>query len=594
MKPIRILLFLLCILFFSFVGSANTTYSYPRRFEILENKDNELKIKVGELVNGKKEYYVKPVVHYKNKEIKLGVKKITINGIGSIKYTVDTASNSLPFSIELVECDSILSCSCAKCDINENAEETFDDFTSGVVTFSFYTSNPCAFHLLNKPAWEQDVFVMKPIDKDLKNKIDALAKKYAPVVLMHKDEVYYPATLEYLTGTQTAVSIKNPNVDLKFSGTHFLHFKRIKNITRTTKSKKDHQVIDYPRRKKEHKRIKSFINFPVRDTNLCEILPYNGDNESVFDSIYIFNIDDLRFYYENKMCNKNETAIYYSCFQLPERNQIIINYHFLYAYDSKNEKRKILKVGSHVFDRESISVVFDTKQDELSENSTPGFVIYAGHLSNQVLKHIKSTQEWDKGRIRVEWDDIIKVGSHPVVAVAKGAHALYPIPDDYEIHLSNEKVSNAVHWILNFAKKFIPLLSSYDLKDDANYKKILFPPEVEIKENYRDNKDIWNYELIDLKLGNITTNDNAHNKILAFSGFLIDMPGLKNAKFPPFTYRELNMDDWVNGTDTAKGAITVWQTSEKLNERKREIENDLCHKVKERLSDKLSSYTDPR
>ena len=55
------------------------------------------------------------------------------------------------------------------------------------------------------------------------------------------------------------------------------------------------------------------------------------------------------------------------------------------------------------------------------------------------------------------------------------------------------------------------------------------------------------YVLKDLELGSITS--NSWNSILAYSGYIVDIIGLQNAKFPPYTERELNIDKWVNGDE---------------------------------------------
>jgi hypothetical protein len=71
-------------------------------------------------------------------------------------------------------------------------------------------------------------------------------------------------------------------------------------------------------------------------------------------------------------------------------------------------------------------------------------------------------------------------------------------------------------------------------------------------------KEVYSYKLKDLELGTITS-----KSILAYSGYIVDILGPKNAKFPPFTKRELNIDKWVNGN--MKDVIHVWKP-EKVEE----------------------------
>ena len=86
------------------------------------------------------------------------------------------------------------------------------------------------------------------------------------------------------------------------------------------------------------------------------------------------------------------------------------------------------------------------------------------------------------------------------------------------------------------------------LVEPADAGKVLVPEKFsndkcrghEIKESYT-------YKLKNFDLGTITS--NSWNSILAYSGYIVDIIGLQNARFPPFTKRELEVDKWVNGDE---------------------------------------------
>ncbi len=85
------------------------------------------------------------------------------------------------------------------------------------------------------------------------------------------------------------------------------------------------------------------------------------------------------------------------------------------------------------------------------------------------------------------------------------------------------------------------------LVEPAGTDKILIPQEYSDKKDMGDIfKKTYTYKLKDLELGTITSS-RSWNRILSFSGYIVDIIGSKNAKFPPYTARELNIDKWVNG-----------------------------------------------
>ena len=134
----------------------------------------------------------------------------------------------------------------------------------------------------------------------------------------------------------------------------------------------------------------------------------------------------------------------------------------------------------------------------------------------------KRLQTWTCGRVKVMWNAVGKIkDNHPCVALAKGSHAPYP-------------ASGLLRCL--YARKIAS-------EEFAGTGKVLCPKGISVnKDVEKGPEEFIDYKLIDLKLGNITS-----KSILAYSGYIVDILGPKNAKFPPFTKREIEIDTWVNG-----------------------------------------------
>ena len=116
---------------------------------------------------------------------------------------------------------------------------------------------------------------------------------------------------------------------------------------------------------------------------------------------------------------------------------------------------------------------------------------------------------------------VYRIKKHLCVAVAKGSHAPYPAPGHYAVYFANNPA----------------------LVEPAEAGKVLIP------QGYSFGSDIENafnevnsYNLKNLELGSITS--NLWNNILAYSDYIVDILGTQNAKFPPYTERELNIGKW--------------------------------------------------
>ena len=90
-------------------------------------------------------------------------------------------------------------------------------------------------------------------------------------------------------------------------------------------------------------------------------------------------------------------------------------------------------------------------------------------------------------------------------------------------------------------------------------------------------KSILN-NLKNLELSSITS--NSWNKILAYSGYIVEILGPQNAKFPPYSERELSIDKWVNGDK--KDVIYKW-IPEKVEEETKDEFVKLINSIKDIL-----------
>jgi hypothetical protein len=486
--------------------------NFPRRLEIVRNDGNILELNMNELVEGEKKYYVKMSVNGKTQE--------------EDKLISDPKRMIFPVS------------------------------ETGKHTFTFSTKD--TENKTNNKVWEQDIFVLKKDPNGLsKETINKLARKYAPFVLLDGKEEYLPASITYLQNwndkTGKTIDECNVNVTLKIPGIEK-------------------------------------ISFPYN--NLAEVLPNNAHNEAILDTIGVnlfklFARKTKRDALKGRKGDRDNITIYYSCipnydpnpyFPEPEKEQqIVINYHFLYTYDPKMEAENDKRKFSHVFDRESMSVVFrwdKTKPTSISDNPDasadslnprPEYIIYGAHVPGQTIyliddknipqeskdgkkkfkpRNHDKLQEWTAPRLRVNWKDVIKIVHHPTVAVARGSHALYPIPGWYYVEQTR-------------------------LLEPAMGKKVIVPPDITLANTMQEEfREIFIYELKDLELGSITS--TSWNRLLAFSGYLVDIVVMKGARFPPFTEREIDINKWVNGD------IPVWDSakiSEKSEQRMKQLMN---------------------
>jgi hypothetical protein len=358
---------------------------------------------------------------------------------------------------------------------------------TGVYIFKIYTKGS-GFSFLGskeKVVWTQKVFAIASTESTLSDEQKkSLAEQYAPVVGMHKDELYFPVSLEYLTN--------QVETDSQLAREPFV-------LTNSFTSKE------------------AQFSYELTLSDLDKVLPYYGHSGSVLKS-------GLKSSTNSRLVSrygKNNVTVYYSVFENTKDREIYVNYHFFYSYDPKNGTPDKPAAAGHIFDRESLTVV-------LNRSFKPLHVFFGAHLPTQIMAELDAKgnlkksdvgsviNRWKTGRVYVPWDKVIKNGGRVVPAIALGSHGVYPRPGNYGVFLTEGS-----------GTKVLP--------EPAGGDRLLYP---EFAKDVKTNGTSYSYKLKDLGLDKVTSDCNNPNRLLAFSGATVDVLGPSNATFPPFTDRE--------------------------------------------------------
>ncbi|MES2802308.1 MAG: hypothetical protein V4654_07435 [Bdellovibrionota bacterium] len=358
----------------------------------------------------------------------------------------------------------------------------------------------------DKVFWKQKVFSIDPEENQIsKEERELLAQKFAPVMEMTAGEEIFPTTLEYIFNKE--------DVDPQLNTEPFLI---------TNKNTQSSFLNRFSRS------YKFTVNFNYGEVE--KILPFYGNSDSVIKS----GLADDKQTRLRLRTGKNNLAVYYSVFEHRKTtfvtqdkrvkvvplspHYIYINYHFFYAFDTKNGTAAKPVAASHFLDRESMTVV-------LNQSRQPIMVIYGAHLASQLMAQLDSSgsrvQDWKGGRAYVNMPKVPTENGRILAVAAKGSHGIYPVKGMYAVALG-ESISL--------------------LKEPAGGGVKLYPA---FEPNAGSNPK---YKLLPLGLEDVTSNCNEkdHYNILAYSGAVVDVLGPTNAAFPPFTDRE---GDYKNYTD---------------------------------------------
>ena len=248
---------------------------------------------------------------------------------------------------------------------------------------------------------------------------------------------------------------------------------------------------------------------------------------------------------------KANVVVYYSV--IPSRSQVnvfFLNYHFLYAFDSKGGdvvgRSGSTGAASHAFDRESITL----KMQVNGSTATPVSVIFGSHLPDQTMALMEGGDakfSWEGGALEVPWNEVAKAAGtdHPVVSIARGSHAVFPRPGTYAVLMNNIAV----------------------LTEDAGGGDVVLPQgfasdkltsELSVSNEFTQK----NYQLRDLEI--MELNPKSDTAVLTFSGYWVTIFfGKGDAKFPPFTDRETDPDQYSKtaakpGRTPGLPALTEW------------------------------------
>lgn len=340
-----------------------------------------------------------------------------------------------------------------------------------------------------KVIWNQLVYV-QPTLKRTPEEIDIIAKRYAPVFLFSRKESYFPVSLSDL--------LRHP-VLLESKG---------------------HVKVDTVLGEKE---------IPVKQ--LDEFLRFNGHQDYLLDQtmLDLNDSDFLKVHGDSK-----KSVVYYSYIEDAKTDRFFINYHTFYAFDPKTGIAKLLNIGPHIFDRESLTFAFDG-------SGRPTSLVLSGHLEKQAILFLQKLKMWNTGRVRIDLPDpdACQVGEHPIVPVAEGSHALYPTAGLYHISLLTELAGHVFHKILQIENKD-------DEPDEMETHQVLLPPSLK-------SDTFANYELRPLRLDLLKSEPLPEGDLydpasacLVFSGYWVDVPGTHNERFPPFSRKEKDIEDWVD------------------------------------------------
>lgn len=364
----------------------------------------------------------------------------------------------------------------------------YDFPSSGTYTFKIYKEG-----LKDELLWKQDVYVIRQSDyasdaTSSEEKRRKLAADYAPVLNYFQDsegntEKYYPISLDWLFQNDKPILLH----DFKsISGKRY--------------------VVD---------------NLAYLDG----FLRYNGGSANYGDALIDFIPGSTTL---KDITGSPELAtVYYSI--LEDSRRIYLNYHFFYAFDTKINKNDAQKpaIGSHDLDRESMTVVFDKNGETVS----PAFLALGHHAKGQSFslydEHDQQVQQWYGDGVRVKWQEAYKYSTHPVVSIARGSHAVYPVVGKYNDYVPNLGA-------LGNYQEYAGLVT--DIACSVRNLKTLFIPKSLQLEIYEHNNT---YELLSL---NIDKADS--NNVFSYSGYWVD--SLTNFKFPPFTDRERDVSGWVD------------------------------------------------
>ena len=204
-----------------------------------------------------------------------------------------------------------------------------------------------------REVWHQHLFVQKDLSRSSADIAD-LARRHAPIFVFSKDEQYFPVSLSTLLGAP-----------------------EVRACTDTV----------------EIETIFGEENVPLPD--LGDFMRFNGHCDYLLNST-LFGMTDSVFASLGR--SLGNSTVYYSYIEDPDSDRFFITYHLLYAFDTKTGVAKWTGIGPHIFDRESMVMVFNSAEEPVS-------LVISGHLENQTIFLLEKLKIWHQGRISVPYED---------------------------------------------------------------------------------------------------------------------------------------------------------------------------------------------
>lgn len=320
----------------------------PRYFRILENEEDHITVDMSDLTD-----LIKNELNV-HRSLFIKIEVYGVGGSGNIEEEKRLLSET-------------------SADINLNFESYF-------IGLPVNTTN--AYEICIKAGyftyWRQYVFKKTKTLSDIT--LRSLAEKYAPILLFHQEEEFFPMSL-----TQFGDGLPQDSSVL-FEFPFFLD---------ETGIKRD-----------------DLFNFMANNGHSNAGIRANSDKPVFNGSI-------------------NDSSLYYSGYFNHDEDILFINYILFFSRDYKYEDDGTGNAtGSHWLDRESITISFRNKNGQW----IPDKVTFAGHMPGQTLE-FNSTDakyvDWTGGRLTFDYSDIMIFFDHPIIALAKGTHAIYPLSGDY-------------------------------------------------------------------------------------------------------------------------------------------------------------------
>ncbi len=322
--------------------------------------------------------------------------------------------------------------------------------------------------------WRQNIYIPYQQPENAED----LARQFMPVTVFNKNEEYFPQSLEKILSFEEGIEqIKISGLDmdnLHYMGQDLMNYMEFNGHS------------------------DAFFNFDYHETTCNVILctPLFIRNSTKEESG--FNITDSEIYWD-----------------ISEEDEVIyLTYYYFYSFDPKDGTSSQPNGFSHALDRESFTIKM--VKDQYGKYQ-PIDVTYAGHLEDQTIKFKgcdsdehsecdsgRSTKllDWKGGKTTIDWKYINKVGKHPVIYKAKGAHAIYP------------------------AYGFYSVLTLTEPAGSVENSQILLPNEE--------------------KLAKL---DYSTQGFLSYSGSWVDVRWASDERFPPFI--RIPYSTWLNKTNYA-------------------------------------------